>query len=80
MRALKAGRRTWVWISPASAEFSTTTVARGASDPVANLPAEVTLSTSPTTVPEGTAVTVTATLSRSLSVAVTIPLTVTSGT
>ena len=80
VRALKAGRRTWVWISPASTEFSTTTVARGASDPVANLPAEVTLSTSPTTVPEGTAVTVTATLSRSLSAAVTIPLTVTSGT
>ena len=34
----------------------------------------------PTTVPEGTAVTVTATLSRSLSAAVTIPLTVTRGT
>ena len=34
----------------------------------------------PTTVPEGTAVTVTATLSRSLSAAVTIPLTGTRGT
>ena len=52
----------------------------GRSDPLANLPAEVTLSTSPTTVPEGTAVTVTATLSRSLSAAVTIPLTGTRGT
>ena len=52
----------------------------GQSDPLANLPAEVTLSTSPTTVPEGTAVMVTATLSRSLSAAVTIPLTVTRGT
>ena len=80
VRALKAGRRTWEWTSPASAEFDTTTTARGASDPLANLPAQVTLSTSPTTVPEGTAVTVTATLSRSLSAAVTIPLTVTEGT
>ena len=80
VRALKANVRAWEWTSPASAEFTTTTIARGASDPLANLPAEVTLSTSPTTVPEGTAVTVTATLSRSLSAAVTIPLTVTRGT
>ena len=55
----------------------TTVTAQGGSDPLASRPAEVALSTSPTTVPEGTAVTVTATLSRSLSAAVTIPLTVT---
>ena len=36
VRALKAGRRTWEWTSPASAEFTTTTIARGASDPLAN--------------------------------------------
>ena len=47
VRALKANVRAWEWTSPASAEFDTTTIARGASDPLANLPAEVTLSTCP---------------------------------